>query len=103
MYKSLNFLKFRDIHKFELIKFLHKILYKNHSIFHKYFSYLLPTHSYLTRNTRINLPQVRLDVGKRFTIYKVCVLMNEIPVELINPQTKYNLKKTFFSNVISQY
>ena len=78
MFKKLNLLKFCDIHKLFLLKFIHFMFYTNPSIFETYFLNLLPTHHYQTRNSRINLPPTRLQIEKNFTIFQVCKLYNEI-------------------------
>ena len=73
MYKSLNTLKFNYIYDLFLLKFLHFVMYKNTKntkLFNKYFADLLPGHSYSTRQTRILLPRVRLEIEKRSTIYQ---------------------------------
>ena len=103
MYKVLNFLKFDDVYRFSLIKFLHFILYKDKNIFLKHFAPLLPNHLYNTRNSRINLPKVRLDIEKNFTVYNLCKLINNLPENLINQQTKTKLKKNFYSITLINY
>ena len=103
MYVDLNILKFNDLYKLYLLKFLHKILYGNNDYYAKYFSHLLPTHSYNTRNTRINLPSVRLVVERNFTIFQLCKLINEIPSEWLEPQSLFTLSRKFTISAISQY
>ena len=79
MYKSLNLLQFEDIYKYILLKFLHLVLYKNPELFNEYFISLLPSHTYNTRNVRINLPVVRLEVERHFALFQICKLWNELP------------------------
>ena len=103
MYKKLNLLKFDDIYDFFLLKFIHFVLYKDRRIFDNYFNDLLPIHNYETRNIRINLPQIRLDIEKRGTIFQVCRLFNTIHPPLLVQQSGYKLKKTFKEICLSRY
>ena len=95
MYKSLNLLKFEDIYKYFLLRFLHFIMYKDYDLFETYLRPLLPQHGYMTRNIRINLPSVRLQIEKQSVIFQMCKLMNELPQHLIDPQSLYSLKINF--------
>ena len=65
--KSLYVLKFDDIYKYFLLKFLHFVFYERFDLFIIHFKDLLPSQNYDTRNNRINLPYVRTDVEKSFT------------------------------------
>ena len=103
MYKSLNLLKFDDIYRYVLLKFLHHVFYKNTELFDAYYAPLLPFHSYSTRNRRINLPAVRLEVERHSTIFQSCKLMNELPEYLLIPQSDCSLKVRFKRLVLSQY
>ena len=103
MYKTLALLKFDDIYKYHILKFLHFVLYKNAELFEKYYMPLLPTHSYSTRVKRINLPAVRLEVEKRFVIFQSCKLLNELPDDLLEPQTDYSLKVRYKRLILSGY
>ena len=75
MYCSLNFLKFEDLYKFNLLKFLHFIMFIDNAVYLKYFTPLLPSHNYNTRNVRINLPAIRIELEKISTIYNICNLI----------------------------
>ena len=103
MYKSLNLLQFDDIYRYLLIRFLHLVLYKNTELFNEYFAPLLPSHSYNTRNIRINLPVVRLEVERHFTLFQSCKLLNELPDELLEPQSDNSLKVKYKRFALSQY
>ena len=103
MYKTLNLLKFNDVYKYFLLRFIHDIFYKKADFFNEYYAPLLPSHSYGTRRIKINLPPVRLEIEKQSTIFQTCKLLNEIPAELLEPQTKEILKKKFKIMAISQY
>ena len=103
MYKSLNFLKFEDIYKYFLLSFMHFVVRKNDDLFDKYLMPLLPQHPYGTRGTRINLPAVRLQIEKQFTIFQMCKIFNELPQYLIDPQSRQSLKYKFKRYAISQY
>ena len=103
MYKSLNLLKFDDIYKYFILKFLHHVFYKNVDLFNKYYKHLLPAHTYETRNTKINLPIVRLEIEKHFTIFQSCKLLNDLPNYLLEPQSDFSLKIKFRRFIISKY
>ena len=103
MYKSLNLIKFDDIYRYFILKFLHYVFYKNLELFNKYYVPLLPMHTYETRNTKINLPMVRLEIEKHFTIFQSCKLLNELPNYLMEPQSDFSLKEKFRRYVIADY
>ena len=103
MYKSVSFLKFKDIFNYFLLKFLHNCLYKDFGIFNDYFSQYLPQHTYLTRNRRINLPQIRLEIERQSTVFQTCKLFDELPQEFLEPQSWQSLKKKFKESVLNSY
>ena len=75
----------------------------NPIFFNEYYAPLLPSHSYSTRRVRMNLPSVRLEIEKQSTLFQTCKLLNELPPELLEPQSKGTLKSKFKSMVIAQY
>ena len=101
MYKMLNILKFKDLYNLSLLKFLHFILYKRPELFEFYFSHLLPDHSYSTRNIRIRLPITRLEIEKRSTVFRLCVLINEVHNKFILPKSMIILKKILKYHVLT--
>ena len=103
MYKELNILKFDDNYKFHLVKFLHYSMYRNGSIFTKYFAPHLPDHSYNTRNRIINLPGIRLNIERNFTIFQCCKLLNELSDTLIEPQSNTMLRNRFREKCFLEY
>ena len=103
MYKSLHLLKFDDIYKFFLLKFIHYAFYQNCDIFRKYFSHLLPAHNYRTRGSTIHLPLVRIEVEKQATIFQCCKVINEVPDYLLEPQSPGVLRRRYKNWVISEY
>ena len=103
MYKVLNILEFKDLYNLSLLKFLHFILYKRPELFEIYFSHLLPDHSYATRNIKIRLPITRLEMEKRSTVFRCCVLINEIHDKFILPQSMIALKRNFKISCLDQY
>ena len=103
MYKTLGILQFEDIHKFFILKFIHLCLYENTSLFDSYFLHLLPSHSYSTRDTKINLPSVRLDIEKQATIFQCCNLINNIDNRFLLPQSKFTLKNQFKNYCLASY
>ena len=78
VYKDLKVLQFDDIYKYFLLKFIHFCIYERYDLFLEYFYNLIPNHNYPTRNIRIHLPNVRLDVEKHFTVFQACELINNI-------------------------
>ena len=103
MYMCLNLLKFDDIYKYFLLRFFHFSFYKDTETFNKYYLPLLPTHSYGTRGTRINLPSVRVGVERQFALFQSCKLLNEILSDLLEPQSNYALKIKYKRRILSQY
>ena len=103
MYKQLRLLKFEDIYKYYLLKFIHFVQYERFDIFINEFSHLLPSNIHSTRSTRINLPNVRTDLEKRFTVFKCCELWRNIPEGFLEPQTQTKLKKNYKDLVLSSY
>ena len=103
MYKSLNFLKFEDIHKYFLLTFMQFIIRKNEDLFNNYLGPLIPHHPYGTRGTRINLPDVRLEIERQFAIFQMCKLFNDLPQHIIDSNTRQSLKYRFKNYAISQY
>ena len=78
MFKCLKLLKFHDLYKLSLLKFLHFVFYEDNEMFDKIYLPLLSRHNYNTRNVRIHLPNFRLDVQRRFAHFQSCILLNEI-------------------------
>ena len=103
LYIELNVLKFQDIHKYFLLKFIHFCLYRRYDVFLDYFSDLLPIHNYSTRNIRINLPEVRLDIEKHFALFRSCELINEIDESFLVDQSPISLKRSFKAMCIEKY
>ena len=103
MYKSLNLLKFKDVYKYFLLKFFHYALFRNSNIFEVYYQHLVSNHRYHTRNNIINLPYVRLNIQKHFTIFQSCKLANELPGIFLEPQSDGQLKSRFKKFSIAQY
>ena len=88
MYKVNSLLKFPDLVRFSLLRFLHNIMYVNPEFFDRYFSKYLPHHNYGTRNNRINLPPIRLRIEKQFLIFQLCQMINNLPESFLQPQSK---------------
>ena len=95
MYRQLGFLKFKDVYRLFILKFVHFILYERFDVFIKYFRNFLPLNNHCTRNNRINLPLIRTNIEKKFTIYQTCLLMRQLPENFIVPQAPGILKKKF--------
>ena len=103
MYKQLNFLKLKDVYRFFLLKFIHFVMFKRHDIYIDCFEAHLPVNTHNTRNNRINLPYVRTEVEKRFTVFQCCKLIRELPENLLAPQTTNSLKRNFNLHSLGNY
>ena len=104
MYYSLQLLKVHDIYKYSVILFFHSILYYDkRNIFNQYFSQYLPQHNYSTRNSRMNLPPIELEIERQSTIFNCISVYNDLPTELIGPQSKFQLKKKIKTWLLSFY
>ena len=103
MYKVNSLLQFPDLVKFSLLRFLHNILYINPQFFDTYFSKYLPQHNYETRNNRINLPPVRLRIGKQFLIFQLCQMINILPELFLQPQSRRSLRDNFLHYSLNKY
>ena len=103
MFKKLQFLKFKDIHEYFMLKFFHLIYYNRHDVFLENFAQFLPLNNYNTRNSRINLPDVRTDTEKKFTIFQCCCVVRRLPEYLLLPQSMNSLKKNFKKYAIDKY
>ena len=103
LYKSLGLLKFTDIYKLFLLKFIHFVYYDRFDVFIENFAEWLPQSCYNTRSNRINLPNVRTEVEKRFAIYQCCSLIRSLPEDLLQPQSKSSLNTKFIEFALSRY
>ena len=103
MFKSLGLLKFRDLYGLSLLKFLHFVFYNDNEIFDEIYQPLLPSHGYATRGIRINIPDKRLDVERRFVVFQSCKLLNELSDELIMPQSRRCLNRNFKRHILEGY
>ena len=79
LYKELKILKVNDIYRYFMIKFVHFILYQRFDLFIKYFSDYLPQSNYNLRNSVLNLPQIRTEKERFFTIFRCFELIRELP------------------------
>ena len=103
LYKELKILKVNDIYRYFMIKFVHFILYQRFDLFIKYFSDYLPQSNYILRNSVLNLPQIRTEKERFFTIFRCCELIRELPSDFVSPQSNQLLKKRFMEYVLSRY
>ena len=103
MYKVNSLLKFRDLVKFSLLRFLHNIMYINPVFFHSYFSKYLPQHNYGTRNNRINLPPIRLRIEKQLLMFQLCQMINNLPELFLQSQSKRVLRNNFLYYTLIMY
>ena len=103
MYKTLHFLKFEDVYKYFLLTFMQFVICKNEDLFDRHLRPLIPQHPYGTRRTRINLPNVRLQIEKQFAIFQMCKIFNELPEYITDSQSRQSLKYKFKNYAISQY
>ena len=84
------------------MKFIHFILYTRFDLFLDNFSSLLPNNAYSTRN-RINLPNIRTEVERRFIIFKCCEIIRNIPEQLLHQQSNNSLKNKYIKFVLESY
>ena len=103
IYKELKILKFNDIYKYFLLKFVNFCVYKRCDLFFEYFYELLPNHGYSTRGIRINLPAARLDVEKHFALYQACKYINETNELLLQNHSQKQLKTIFKNECLLNY
>ena len=103
MFKELGLLKFRDVYEYFILKFIHFVSYKRFDVFLENFARLLPTSRYYMRDIKINLPAVRTDAGKNFTVFQSCLLMQNLPMELFIPQSSGTLRNKYFELALSKY
>ena len=59
--------------------------------------------SYRTRNSRFNLPLVRLDVERNFIIFLSIKCFNVAPVQLCVPMSDYAFKVNYERIVLDSY
>ena len=83
--------------------FMKFVISKNDGLYNRILRPLIPQHHYGTRGTRINLPVVRLQIEKQFTVFQMCKLLNELPEYIIDAQSRQSLKYLFKNYAISQY
>ena len=70
MYVRLNILKFKDLYNFFTLKFMHSFLYGNQdTIFQSHFIQMIPSHSYNTRERKMNLANIRLEIKKCLPVF----------------------------------
>ena len=103
MYKSLKIMKFPDVYKYFLLRFIHHAFYTKPALFREYFEDLFPSHAYRMRVSRINLPSSRLQVEKQFLVHQCCKLYNELPGDLLEPQSESALKLKYKDFVLNRY
>ena len=104
MYKELKLLKFKDIFEYFMVKFIHSCVYGvNYNIFEENFLSLLPNHSYEMRDIKINYPIIRLQLEKFMPRYHFIRLFNELPKELLTPQSALRLKNNYKKHVLENY
>ena len=90
MYLKLNLLKLKEVFQYFMTKFIHSCIHgKNHILFQEYFSNFLPSHTYNTRNLKLNYSCFKLEVEKHLSVYNCIRLYNELPSDLFEPQTPY--------------
>lgn len=100
LFTNLQFLKFYDIHRLELLKFVYDqlrtpvvILYELCSDFHR---------QYLRNQNMLRPPQPRSEAAKRFVAYAGCLAWNSLPeyIRVIENKTtfKLRLKKYILNN-----
>ena len=85
------------------MKFIHRTFHNdNGHLIDTYFSDLLINREN-ARRQRLRIPDVRLDIERQFTIFQACTLFNEISPNLLDPMSKYLLKKKFYEYALNNY
>jgi hypothetical protein len=79
MYRELGLLKLSDIHRLFVLKFGLNIINNYPLLFAQYIRPLIPNHSYRTRHSGFNLPNIRLEVERSGTIFQFVKVLNELP------------------------
>lgn len=102
MYFSLGLLKFDDIYKYFLLKFLRRAIFDDADLFNVYFSPLVPTHNYPTRR-HLNIPPIRVEIERHSPIYQAVGLFNSVPSFLLEPMTDLKFKRVFKEYCMSGY
>ena len=81
------------IYKLFLLKLVHFCLYQRPDVFQEHFFHSMPNDRYPTRNNKIKLPQIRLNIEKQSTIFNCCKVINELENEFFEFQNKTTLNK----------
>ena len=105
LHNDIGILKFEDIHKTYLLKFVHKCLNDTFPcIFHGYFRYRSNMHSCNTRNKAIlHVPIYNNMVGKHFITCYAAKLWNSLP-EGIHKEGNIDVFETLvYNNLMESY
>ena len=65
---------------------------ERHKLFEEFYEPHLSLQNYHTRNSHFNLPPVRLEVERNFTIFQTIKCFNVAPAQLCVPMSDYALK-----------
>ena len=93
-YIELCLLKLCDVYNYDLLKFIRFAMSDRPKLFEEFYEPHLSRQNHHIRNSRFNLPPVRLDVERNFTIFQgikcfnvapaqLCVLMSDYACEII--------------------
>jgi len=106
LYAKLNLLKLKNIYKFELAKFMHKIYNdKLIGVLQKLFCKTEKIHSHMTRKLTTSnyfLPRVNKSVGQNIIAYQGVKLWNGFSEEIKSKNFR-NFKKLYKENLINEY
>lgn len=107
LYKSYNTLLIPDLHKQQLLIFVHKSIHHPNmlpEIFTNYFKFNEQFHYHNTRTkANIHLFHFNKSMGHRSTKYKAAVLWNELPSTLQEIESLSLFKRTLKDHFLSQY
>jgi hypothetical protein len=103
MYRRLEILQYEDVYRYFLLKFIRDAMYGNSDFFDNIYGNLVPNHSYGTRSTRLNVPQVRLDIEKQSTVYQSVAVFNSAPESLLEPSSSHSFKNRYKKAVLDGY
>jgi len=103
MFLQLKLMNFEDIRDYFLTKFLSDALYCDSGLLEKYFIDFIPNHGYAHDYQTRNLPNVRLEMEKNFTIFQSIRYFNSLPVFLKQPMSDFRFKKLFEEYILAKY
>ena len=75
----MSVLKLHDLYNYDLLKYIRFAMNDRPKLFEELYEPHLSLQNYYTRNSRFNLPPVKLDVERNFTIFQSIKCFNVAP------------------------